>query len=153
MKIGVPKEIYAGERRVATTPDVVAQLTKLGFDVAVESGAGTESSYSDEAYREAGCDVVASAADLWANSDIVMKVRAPEKDEAALLRSDQTLISFLWPAQNPDLLKQLSDSGATVLAMDSVPRISRAQKADQGLVRTKLRSLVAFRRSDLQYDI
>ena len=130
MKIGVPKEIYAGERRVATTPDVVAQLTKLGFDVAVESGAGTESSYSDEAYREAGCDVVASAADLWANSDIVMKVRAPEKDEAALLRSDQTLISFLWPAQNPDLLKQLSDSGATVLAMDSVPRISRAQKAD-----------------------
>ena len=130
MKIGVPKEIYAGERRVATTPDVVAQLTKLGFDVAVESGAGAESSYSDDAYREAGCDVVASAADLWANSDIVMKVRAPEKDEAALLRSDQTLISFLWPAQNPELLKQLSDSGATVLAMDSVPRISRAQKAD-----------------------
>ena len=130
MKIGVPKEIYAGERRVATTPDVVAQLTKLGFDVAVESGAGAESSYSDEAYREAGCDVVASAADLWADSDIVMKVRAPEKDEAARLRSDQTLISFLWPAQNPELLKQLSDSGATVLAMDSVPRISRAQKAD-----------------------
>jgi NAD(P) transhydrogenase subunit alpha len=130
MKIGVPKEIYAGERRVATTPDVVAQLTKLGFDVAVESGAGAESSYSDDAYREAGCDVVASAVDLWANSDIVMKVRAPEKDEAARLRSDQTLISFLWPAQNPELLKQLSDSGATVLAMDSVPRISRAQKAD-----------------------
>ncbi len=130
MKIGVPKEIYAGERRVATTPDVVAQLTKLGFDVAVESGAGAEASYSDEAYREAGCDVVASADDLWAKSDIVLKVRAPEEDEAARLRSEQTLISFLWPAQNPELLKQLTDSGATVLAMDSVPRISRAQKAD-----------------------
>jgi NAD(P) transhydrogenase subunit alpha len=130
MKIGVPKEIYAGERRVATTPDVVAQLTKLGFDIAVESGAGAESSYSDEAYREAGCEVISSTDDLWANSDIVLKVRAPEEDEAARLRSDQTLISFLWPAQNPELLKQLSDSGATVLAMDSVPRISRAQKAD-----------------------
>ncbi|MGB5630232.1 MAG: Re/Si-specific NAD(P)(+) transhydrogenase subunit alpha [Woeseiaceae bacterium] len=130
MKIGVPKEIYAGERRVATTPDVVAQLTKLGFDVMIESGAGAESSYSDDAYREAGCDVVATAEDLWAKSDIVLKVRAPESEEAARLRSEQTLISFLWPAQNPELLKQLSDSGATVLAMDSVPRISRAQKAD-----------------------
>ena len=130
MKIGVPKEIYAGERRVATTPDVVAQLKKLGFDVAVESGAGAESSYSDEAYREAGCDVIGSTDDLWSQSDIVLKVRAPEGEEAARLRSDQTLISFLWPAQNPELLKQLTESGATVLAMDSVPRISRAQKAD-----------------------
>ncbi len=130
MKIGVPKEIYEGERRVATTPDVVAQLNKLGFDVAVESGAGTESSFSDEAYREAGCDVISSAEDLWAKSDIVLKVRAPESEEAARLRDDQTLISFLWPAQNPELLKQLTNSGATVLAMDSVPRISRAQKAD-----------------------
>ncbi len=130
MKIGVPKEIYAGERRVATTPDVVAQLIKLGFDVAVESGAGTESSYSDEAYREAGCDVIGSTDDLWSQSDIVLKVRAPEGEEAARLRSDQTLISFLWPAQNPELLKQLTESGATVMAMDSVPRISRAQKVD-----------------------
>jgi NAD(P) transhydrogenase subunit alpha len=130
MKIGVPKEIYEGERRVATTPDVVAQLAKLGFDVAVESGAGAESSFSDEAYRDAGCEVVDSADDLWTKSDIVLKVRAPESDEAARLRSDQTLISFLWPAQNPELLKQMTDTGATVLAMDSVPRISRAQKAD-----------------------
>jgi H+-translocating NAD(P) transhydrogenase subunit alpha len=130
MKIGVPKEIYAGERRVATTPDVVAQLTKLGFDVAIESGAGTESSYSDDAYREAGCDVIGSAEDLWATSDIVLKVRAPEDNETSRLRSDQTLISFIWPAQNPELLKSLTDSGATVMAMDSVPRISRAQKVD-----------------------
>jgi NAD(P) transhydrogenase subunit alpha len=105
-------------------------LTKLGFEVAVESGAGTESSFSDDAFREAGCDVIASANDLWAKSDIVLKVRAPESDEVARIRSDQTLISFLWPAQNPELLEQLTASGATVLAMDSVPRISRAQKAD-----------------------
>jgi len=130
MKIGIPKEIYAGERRVATTPDVVAQLAKRGFDVVVESGAGTEASYSDDAYREAGCDVVGSADELWSKSDIVMKVRAPEGEEAARLRSDQTLISFLWPAQNPELLSKLTETGATVMAMDSVPRISRAQKVD-----------------------
>ena len=130
MRIGVPKEIYEGECRVATTPDVVAQLKKLGFDVAVESGAGEKASFSDDAYREAGCEVIDSASDLWSKSDLVLKVRAPESDEAARLRSDQTLISFLWPAQNPELLKQLTDTGATVMAMDSVPRISRAQKVD-----------------------
>jgi len=130
MRIGVPKEIYDGECRVATTPDVVAQLKKLGFDVAVESGAGEKASFSDDAYREAGCEVIDSASDLWSKSDLILKVRAPESDEAARLRSDQTLISFLWPAQNPELLKQLTDTGATAMAMDSVPRISRAQKVD-----------------------
>ena len=130
MKIGVPKEIFPGERRVATTPDVAGQLIKLGFEVAVESGAGAESSFSDEAYREAGCDVVDSADGVWSQSDIIMKVRAPDDDETARLRSGQTLISFLWPAQNPELLKKLTDSGATAMAMDSVPRISRAQKMD-----------------------
>jgi NAD(P) transhydrogenase subunit alpha len=130
MRIGVPKEIYAGERRVATTPDVVTQLKKLGFDVAVESGAGEQASFSDDAYREAGCEIIDSASDLWSKSDLILKVRAPESDEAARLRSHQTLISFLWPAQNPELLKQLTDTGATVMAMDSVPRISRAQKVD-----------------------
>ena len=130
MRIGVPKEIYEGECRVATTPDVVTQLIKLGFDVAVESGAGTKASYSDDAYREAGCEVIDSASELWSKSDIVLKVRGPEGDETSQLRSDQALISFLWPAQNPELLKQLTDTGATVMAMDSVPRISRAQKVD-----------------------
>jgi len=130
MRIGVPKEVYAGEKRVATTPDVATQLMKLGFDVAVESGAGEGSSFSDSAYSDVGCEVVGSASELWSKSDIVLKVRAPEGDEAAQLRSDQTLISFLWPAQNPDLLKQLTETGATVMAMDSVPRISRAQKVD-----------------------
>jgi NAD(P) transhydrogenase subunit alpha len=130
MRIGVPKEIYDGECRVATTPDVVTQLKKLGFDVAVESGAGEKASFSDDAYREAGCEIIDSASDLWSKSDLVLKVRAPESDEAARLRADQTLISFLWPAQNTELLKQLTDTGATVMAMDSVPRISRAQKVD-----------------------
>ncbi len=130
MRIGVPKETYAGERRVATTPDVAAELIKLGFDIAVESGAGAESSFSDDAYREAGCEVVATAEELWSSSDIVMKVRAPDDNEAARLRKGQALISFIWPAQNPELLDKLTKSGATVMAMDSVPRISRAQKVD-----------------------
>ena len=130
MRIGVPREIYEGERRVATTPDVAAQLIKLGFDVAVEAGAGEHSSFSDEAYRDAGCEVIGSADELWSTSDLVMKVRAPDDDEAARLRADQALISFIWPAQNPELLEKLTKSGATVMAMDSVPRISRAQKAD-----------------------
>lgn len=130
MKIGVPREIHDGERRVATTPDVVAQLSKLGFSVAVEAGAGAAASYTDEAYKAAGCEIVSSAADLWKQSDIVLKVRAPEGNEAGLLRSGQTLISFLWPAQNPELLKTLTDRGVTAIAMDSIPRISRAQKMD-----------------------
>lgn len=130
MRIGVPKEAHDGERRVATTPEVAAQLIKLGFSVAVESDAGAKASYSDAAYVDAGCDVVGSANDIWSNADIVMKVRAPDTDEAAKLRNDQTLISFLWPAQNPELLQQLTASGATAMAMDSVPRISRAQKMD-----------------------
>jgi len=129
MKIGVPKEIHPGEKRVATTPDVARELQKLGFTVAVESGAGDAASYSDAAYRDAGCDIV-SASDVWNSADIVLKVRAPEGSEANGLKPGQTLISFLWPAQNPDLLATLTQTGATVMAMDSVPRISRAQKMD-----------------------
>jgi len=130
MKIGVPREIHAGERRVATTPDVASQLIKMGFNVAVESNAGAKASYSDGAYEAAGCEVEASAGDLWAKSDLILKVRAPEGEEPGLLRPDQTMISFVGPGQNPDLLKRLTDSGATVMSMDSVPRISRAQKMD-----------------------
>jgi proton-translocating NAD(P)+ transhydrogenase subunit alpha len=130
MKIGVPKEIHAGERRVATTPDVAAQLIKLGFEVAVETDAGAAANYSDDAYKEAGCTIVAAANDIWSQSDLILKVRAPEDDEASMLRAQQILISFFWPGQNPELLKKLTDGGVTVLAMDSVPRISRAQKMD-----------------------
>jgi NAD(P) transhydrogenase subunit alpha len=130
MRIGVPKEKFADERRVATTPEVAAQLIKLGYEVAVESGAGAAANFSDAAYEAAGCSVAASADDIWSGSDIILKVRGPDAEEAPRLKSGQTLISFLYPAQNPELLQQLTDSGATVLAMDSVPRISRAQKMD-----------------------
>lgn len=129
MRIGVPKESHHGERRVATTPDVAAQLIKLGFSVAVERSAGVAASYSDDAYKDAGCDVT-TADDIWSTSDLILKVRAPDDEEASRIRGNQTLISFLWPAQNPELLEKLTKSGATVLAMDSVPRISRAQKMD-----------------------
>ncbi len=130
MRIGVPKETLAGERRVATTPEVASQLIEMGFDVAIENDAGAAASYSNEAYEAAGCEVVATSEDLWGQADIVLKVRAPETVEAVLLQKNQTLICFLWPAQNPELLKQLTASGGTVMAMDSVPRISRAQKMD-----------------------
>ena len=136
MRIGVPKEIHEGEMRVATTPDVAAQLQKLGFTVAVESGAGAGASFDDEAYRRAGVTVISDPRELWSSSDIVMKVRPPARhpglneDEVNLLHDGQVLISFLWPAQRKDLLDQLSAKGVTTLAMDSVPRISRAQKMD-----------------------
>ncbi|NNF52339.1 MAG: Re/Si-specific NAD(P)(+) transhydrogenase subunit alpha [Gammaproteobacteria bacterium] len=130
MRIGVPREIFPGEKRVATSPDVAKQLIKLGYEVSVESDAGAAASFSDSAFTKAGCTMIGSAADLWANSDIVIKVRGPDEGEVKLLRAGQVLISFLWPAQNPDLLKTLTERGVTALAMDSVPRISRAQKMD-----------------------
>jgi NAD(P) transhydrogenase subunit alpha len=130
MKIGVPREIHPGERRVAATPEVAAQLQKLGYEVLVEKDAGAAASFSDEAYKAAGCTIADSAADIWSGSDIILSVRPPEGDQAAGLKKSQTLISFLYPGQNPELLEQLTGTGATALAMDSVPRISRAQKMD-----------------------
>jgi NAD(P) transhydrogenase subunit alpha len=130
MRIGVPRETFAGEKRVATTPEVAAQLVKLGFDVSVETNAGAAANYSDSAYEAAGCSIAATADELWSGADIILKVRGPDEAEAGRLKGGQTLISFFYPAQNQDLLKQLSDKGVTVMAMDSVPRISRAQKMD-----------------------
>ena len=130
MQIGVPREVHAGEKRVATTPEVVTQLIKLGFSVAVESGAGTAASFSDDAYQGAGAQIIGDTKTLWHSSDIIFKVRAPQLTEVELLEPTHTLISFVWPAQNPDLMQKLAASKATILAMDSVPRISRAQKMD-----------------------
>ena len=130
MRIGVPRETHTGERRVATTPDVAIQLIKMGFGVAVEKDAGAAASYSNDAYEVAGCDIVATAEELWSKSDVILKVRAPDAKEVGLLKSGQTLLSFVWAGQNPELLKQLTQTGATVMALDSVPRISRAQKMD-----------------------
>ncbi len=135
MKIGVPREIHEGERRVATTPDAARLIQKLGYQVAVESGAGAAAKFTDEAYREAGVEVVEKAAGLYEQADIILKVRAPRtgadaENELALLRPGQVLISFIQPAQNEDLMKQMSEKKLSVLAMDSIPRISRAQKMD-----------------------
>jgi NAD(P) transhydrogenase subunit alpha len=135
MKIGVPKEVHDGERRVALTPSVARQIAKLGYSLAVESGAGEHADFSDEAYREAGVEVLESARDVWADSDIVLKVRAPEQHpsgvhETEMLREGQTLMSFVWPAQNPELMEKMAARKASVIAMDAVPRISRAQKLD-----------------------
>ncbi len=128
--IGVPKEVFPGERRVATVPEVVTKLAKLGFSVIVESGAGEAASIGDEAYAAAGAKVVPDAASVWSGADIVFKVRAPGPEEVQAMREGQVLVSFIWPAQNPDLMQGLAARKVTVLAMDSVPRISRAQKLD-----------------------
>ena len=136
MKIGIPKEIHQGEKRVATTPEAATQIMKLGFSVSIESGAGLNADISDEAYKEVGVEVIADIRTLWKQSNIIMKVRAPEYnieldiEEIDLLTSGACLISFIWPAQNEALMQKLAAKQVTVLAMDSVPRMSRAQKLD-----------------------
>lgn len=135
MLIGVPKETHAGEQRVALTPETAAHIQKLGHTLLLQSGAGQSANFSDDAYRDAGVEVVDDAEDVYQRADIILKVRAPESmtgqlDEVALLREGTTLLSFIWPAQNEDLMQRLADRKVTVLAMDSVPRISRAQKLD-----------------------
>ncbi len=135
MRIGVPKEVHAGEKRVATVPEVAEKLIKLGFAVTVENGAGEGANFSDEAYQAVGCQI-ADRAGVWSQADVILKVRAPEAhpehggDEVDNLREGATLVSFIWPAQNPELMQKLAAKKATVLAMDCVPRISRAQKLD-----------------------
>ncbi|WP_037034053.1 Re/Si-specific NAD(P)(+) transhydrogenase subunit alpha [Rahnella sp. WP5] len=128
MRIGVPRERLTNEARVAATPKTVEQLLKLGFTVAIEQGAGKLASFEDSAYEQAGASVV-SGDDVW-HSDIVLKVNAPENDEIDKLQAGTTLVSFIWPAQNPDLIQKLADRQVTAMAMDSVPRISRAQSLD-----------------------
>ncbi|MFZ1574586.1 MAG: NAD(P)(+) transhydrogenase (Re/Si-specific) subunit alpha, partial [Chromatiaceae bacterium] len=126
MQIGIPREVYPGERRVAATPESVAQLIKLGFSVVVESDAGLEANIGDDVYREAGAEVVAGPREVWEAADILLKVRAPMRhptlgcQEAELLGAGKTLVSFIWPAQNPDLMQELAATQGTVLAMDSV---------------------------------
>src|SRR5258708_1518954 len=126
--IGVPREAFPGERRVATVPEVVPKLVKLGFGVIVQAGAGEPASIGDEAYAAAGAKVVPDGAAVWSGADIVFKVRAQSREEVQGMREGQILVSFIWPAQNPELLQLLAAKKATVLAMDSVPRVSRGQK-------------------------
>lgn len=129
-RIGIPKEVAPGECRVAATPETAKILAKYGFEVVVEAGAGLAANFQDADYAAVGCGIAANAAAIWTESDLVLKVRPPEVGEAAQLRSGGTLISFIWPNQHPQLVEQLAKQQATVLAMESVPRISRAQKLD-----------------------
>ncbi len=135
--IGVPREVLEGEKRVALTPETAGRIQKLGYTLLIESGAGAAANFSDEVYRDAGVEVVPDAKAVWERADLVMKVRPPDENPAAgmheadMLREGQTLISFLYPAQNEELLSRLAARKPhAVLAMDMVPRISRAQKLD-----------------------
>ncbi|KQI68552.1 NAD(P) transhydrogenase subunit alpha [Loktanella sp. 3ANDIMAR09] len=130
MKIGAPTETYKGEARVAMTPASARDLQKLGHECLVQSGAGNAAGFTDDAYRAADVTVVDDAAALFAQADVVAKVRPPSQDEVKMLRQGQTLISFFYPGQNAELMQAANDQGATVIAMDMVPRISRAQKMD-----------------------
>ncbi|SHN19908.1 Re/Si-specific NAD(P)(+) transhydrogenase subunit alpha [Roseibium suaedae] len=130
MKIGAPKEVLGGEARVAMTPDSALQLQKLGYECFIETGAGLAAGFSDERYKTAGVTVLDSANALWGEVDIIAKVRPPVDAEVKLLTKGKTLISFFYPAQNTELLEAAKATGSNVIAMDMVPRISRAQKMD-----------------------
>ena len=128
MQLGVPAESKAGETRVAATPKTVEQIVKLGYDVVVEPGSGALSSYPDQSYVDAGARL-APADEVWA-SDIIAKVNAPTEAEIARMRPGSAIASLLSPALNPELVERLREQGVTTLAMDAVPRISRAQSLD-----------------------
>ncbi|MBY6163443.1 Re/Si-specific NAD(P)(+) transhydrogenase subunit alpha [Mameliella alba] len=130
MKIGTPREVEAGENRVAMTPDSARQLQKLGYECMIESGAGDKAGFSDQTYRDAGVEVVEGADALWAGADIIAKVRIPTLDELDHLTADKTLITFFNPGGNEEGLNKAKETGASVIAMEMVPRISRAQKMD-----------------------
>jgi NAD(P) transhydrogenase subunit alpha len=130
VKIGALTEVFPGENRVAMTPDSAVQLAKLGHSACIQSGAGAKAGFSDAAYAAAGVEVLADAAAVVAAADVIVKVRGPEAAELAAMQDGQTLISFFWPAQNPELLETAAKKNLTVVAMDMVPRISRAQKMD-----------------------
>ncbi len=131
MKIGTPKESFEGENRVAMTPSSALALQKLGYECVIESGAGTGARYSDKDYKDAGVEVVKTAAALWKAADIVAKVRPLRNaTEEKRVRKGQTVISFFYPAQNEEQMARMSEKGANYIAMDMVPRISRAQKMD-----------------------
>ncbi|MCX8228247.1 MAG: NAD(P)(+) transhydrogenase (Re/Si-specific) subunit alpha, partial [Sulfitobacter sp.] len=128
--MGTPKEVFEGERRVAMTPESALALQKLGHECMIETGAGIASGFDDAAYTAAGVKVVKTATALWKAADVVAKVRAPDDAEMKKLRSGQTLISFFSPVADEAKMKAAAEKGATVVAMEMIPRISRAQKMD-----------------------
>ncbi|MBI5609262.1 MAG: NAD(P)(+) transhydrogenase (Re/Si-specific) subunit alpha, partial [Deltaproteobacteria bacterium] len=135
MRIAIPKESHPGERRVAASPESVKKLKGLGFSVTIESGAGDDAHYPDRLYVDAGATIENDPKTLYANAQILLKVRPPcERDglghEVDLLKPGSTLLSFIYPARSPELLQKLTANKIQCLAMDMVPRISRAQKLD-----------------------
>ena len=135
MIIGIPAESHPGEKRVAASPDMIEKLIAAGFEVIVEAGAGAGASFTDDAFRQVGAAISKDTGDVW-SADIVLKVRPPEfnaeldRHESEMLAKGATLIGFIYPAQNKDLMLLLAKKRRNVLAMDSIPRISRAQKLD-----------------------
>ncbi len=130
MKVGIPSEISPNELRVAATPKTVKRLQKQGFEVQIQKGAGAKANFSDKDFEDAGAKIVNSAADVYGSSDIVLKVKEPSVDEVVMMKEGLVMLSYLWPAQNQDLLKKLADKKVNAIAMDAIPRISRAQKMD-----------------------
>jgi len=129
-KMGIPKESFAGERRVSLAPANVAAMQKLGFSVTVESGAGLASGFTDESYQKAGATIAASAKDIWSSCDVIIKVRAPSASEVDMMKPGTFLASLIAPAQNQDLLKKLAQAKISTLALDLIPRTTKAQKMD-----------------------
>ncbi|MGD9904557.1 MAG: Re/Si-specific NAD(P)(+) transhydrogenase subunit alpha [Vicinamibacterales bacterium] len=130
MVLAVPMESWPGERRVAATPETVTRLVGMGFEVQIEAEAGLKAAFADEDYVKAGATVVSDPAALWAGADVLLKVQPPSPEEADRLKAGAVLISFLWPGKNTALVERLAARGATAIAMDQVPRITRAQKMD-----------------------
>ena len=130
LKIGAPKEVFAGEARVAMTPESAVQLQKLGYECLIEAGAGKGAGFPDKAYKKVGVTVIRGAVALWKAADVITKVRPPSSTEARRLSKGKTLISFFFPGQSEELMTLANSKGANVIAMDMVPRISRAQKMD-----------------------
>ncbi len=130
MKVGIPSEIFPNELRVAATPKTVKRLQKQGFEVYIQHNAGIKANFSDKDFEEAGAKIVDTAADIYGKSDIVLKVKEPSMEEVDLMKEGLVLLSYLWPAQNQPLLQKLADKKVNAVAMDAIPRISRAQKMD-----------------------
>ena len=136
MIIGIPKETAAGEKRVACTPAEARRLRALGHEVLVETAAGEAAGYPDQDYREAGVTVCDGPGSVWSQADLICKVRPPGQHpvlgahESSLLTEGKTLVSLYWPAQNPEMTRVIAAAGGTVIALDAIPRISRAQKMD-----------------------
>ncbi len=130
MKVGIPSEVFPTELRVAATPKTVKRLQKQGFEVYIQQGAGIKAHFSDQEFEDAGAKIVKTAAEIYGQSDIVLKVKEPSMEEVDLMKEDLVMLSYLWPAQNQPLLQKLADKKVNAIAMDAIPRISRAQKMD-----------------------